>query len=305
MALRLVLALTITIMFAASFGLRGRMEQPTDASVASPGDYRRIVSMAPNITETLYALGLGDRVVGVTRFCKYPPEAMQKPKIGGHLDPNFEAIVMLKPDLVIMLDEHIKSLPGFRKLGLKTHAVRHENVEDILEAIRSIGRVCGAANRGRRLADDLEGRLERIRRRTENAPKPRVLMVVDRITGVGRPADVYIAGPGSLSERLIELAGGINAYRGVAVAYPLISTEGILKCNPDVVVDLLQSLADTPEHTQKAIDDWRAFAGVTAVRQGRVYALDRDRASSVGPRMILAVEELARLLHPEIDWSAP
>ncbi len=94
--------------------------------------------MAPSLTETIYALGLGDRLVGATRYCLYPPEARAIPKVGGFLDPNFEAIIALKPDLVILLTEHERTLPGFQKLGLETHVVCHKNMAGIIDSLRSI-----------------------------------------------------------------------------------------------------------------------------------------------------------------------
>jgi iron complex transport system substrate-binding protein len=305
MTSRLFLLLAVVFIFVASFSARTWLEPQTATQVAPGEKYHRIVSLAPSITEVLYALGLGDRVVGVTRYCEYPLEVQTKPKVGGYFDPNFEAILTLRPDLVILLEEHERSLPGFQKLGLRTHAVNHKSVEGILESFRSIARVCGVEARGRELARDLENRLRRIRLRTQNAPKPRVLMAVDRTPGIGRLADVYVAGPGSFSEKLIEFAGGVNAYHWAGVTYPVVSPEGILQCNPDVIIDLMQRVDQKAQDAQSYLADWQEVADVTAVKQGRVYAFKKNYTFVPGPRLIRTVEDLARLLHPEIDWNAP
>ncbi|NQT40991.1 MAG: ABC transporter substrate-binding protein, partial [Planctomycetes bacterium] len=132
----------------------------------APEDCRRIVSMAPSVTETLFALGLGDRVVGVTRYCKYPPEADEKDEVGGHFDPNFEAIVALRPDLVILLVEQEESRQALNSLGIATLVVRHKDIEGVLESISTIGRVCGAEETAGQLLADIAGRMEKIRRRS-------------------------------------------------------------------------------------------------------------------------------------------
>ena len=141
--------------------------------------------MAPSITETLYALGLGDRVVGVTRYCQYPPEVKGKPQIGGYYDPNFEAIVALKPDLVVMLDEHELIAAGLRKAESEDAGGMSQDHRGIIESFRTIGRVCGKEAEGRRMAEQYETRLRRIRAKTRGLPRPRVLMALDRTFGQG------------------------------------------------------------------------------------------------------------------------
>jgi iron complex transport system substrate-binding protein len=347
MANKIVLFASGLLVFVASFSLREHfcLGPKGDSSifvdsriVAVPeqGNYRRIVSMAPSITETIYALGLNDRLVGVTRFCKYPPDAQRLPKVGGFFDPNFEAIVALRPDLVILLVEHEQSLPGFQKLGMKTQVVCHKYIEGTIDSLRSIARLCGVASRGDKLADDIELRLDRIHKKTALASRPRVMISVDRIQGSGRLVDVYIAGADGFFDKMIELAGGENAYRQTVARFPVVSTEGIMKINPDVIIDLVSGVDQTGngDHAKSDIDaalngetnprrirrglkddarglkdegmgDWQGLTNVEAVKEHQVYAINRDYATVPGPRFILFVEDLARLLHPEIDWNGP
>ena len=196
--------------------------------------------MAPSITETLYAWGLGDRVVGVTRYCEYPPEVKNKARIGGYYDPNFEAILALKPDLVVMLEEHEQSLPGFEKLKLETLVVSPQDDRGDHRVVpHDRPRRAGRGRKAGGWPTQYENRLERIREKTRLLPRPRVLLALDRTFGRGHLADVYVAGADDYFDRIIELAGGQNAYRQRGVRYPVVSPEGILWLNPDVIVDLV------------------------------------------------------------------
>ena len=263
MRYRMTLLAMIFVVFAGSLLAQRRIDEPLRPEFTPLWRCRRIVSMAPSITETLYALGLGDRVVGVSRDCQYPPEVEELKKtgdVGGYYDPNFEAILALKPDLVIMLEEQAQSLPGMAKLKLETLVVCHKTVEGILESFRTIGRVCGRGPEGRRMERDFRDRLARIEDRTRMFARPRVLIVLDRILDCGHLADVYIAGVDDYFDRIIRLAGGQNAYRQRGVRYPVVSPEGILRLNPDVIVDLVPSDKVRKIGRQAVLDDWNDVA---------------------------------------------
>ena len=291
----------IVAAFAGSHWARQRLacEEPPPV----PQDARRIVSMAPSITETLFALGLGDRVVAVTRYCAYPPEAQEKPKLGGYMDPNFEAMVALRPDLVIALEGVEQHDRAFAKLRLPLVIVCHKSVEGILDSIQTIGRAGGVDQRAERLLAELRGRLERVRRKTEGLARPRVMFSVDRTPGTGHIEDAYIAGADGHIDRVIALAGGQNAYTG-RVRFPVVSSEGILQINPQVIVDMVPRLVPG-QGKARVRADWNELGRVEAVARDRVYVLDDDYVSVPGPRFILFVEKLARLIHPEADWGRP
>lgn len=305
MAYRITLVAAIVLVFSASLVAQRWMDAPLQPEALPTWQCRRIVSLAPSITETLYALGLGDRVVGVPRDCNYPPEVRDKPKIGGYYNPNYEAILVLKPDLVVMLDEHVQALPGFKKLKLETLAVSHQTIEGVIDSFRTIGRVCGRGIEGRRLADDFERRLRRIREKTQYLSKPRVLMALDRTRGSGHLADVYVVGGDDYFDRMIELAGGQNAYTDRRVRYPILSPEGMLSLNPDVIIELVCEAVLGQVDRNKIVDDWNDLGQVEAVRNGRIRVFDQDYATVPGPRCILLIEDMARALHPEVNWDEP
>jgi iron complex transport system substrate-binding protein len=301
---RTVVGLAIALVFVACHWARARLaaSSPPVAVGQTLGPPQRIIGLAPSVTEVLFALGLGDRVAGVTRFCDYPPEARRRPQVGGFLDPSLEAIVALRPDLLVLLSGAEQNLADFARLGLPTLAVRHSDVDGVLESITTIGRVCGVPQRAEELVGRLQARLQRVRLKTAGRTRPRVLVSVDRTLGGGSVQDVYIAGCDGHIDRLIALAGGQNAYRGPA-RFPIVSAEGILHLNPDTIIDLV------PDRPYRALDrqairrEWQALPRVAAVAAGRVYVLDEPYLTIPGPRFVQAVEELARLIHPEVQWE--
>jgi iron complex transport system substrate-binding protein len=306
MRYRMTLLAMIFVVFAGSILAQRRIDEPLQPESKPLWRCGRIVSMAPSITETLYALGLGPRVVGVSHESKFPPEVEDiKEKgngdVGGYYDPNFEAILALKPDLVIMLEEQAQSLPGLAKLNLETLVVCHKTVDGILESFRTIGRVCGRGPAGRRLAREYRGRLARIEDRTRFFTRPRVLMVLDRILGSGHLADVYVVGADDYFDTIIRLAGGQNAYQQPGVRYPIVSPEGILSLKPDVIVELVPAKELRKLGRKAILDDWQDVATAPAVKNHRVHVFGQDYAEVPGPRFIHFVEDLARTLHPDLD----
>ncbi len=259
----------------------------------------RIVSLAPSITETLFAIGAGNRVAGVTRFCVYPPEVKTKPNVGGFLDPNYEAIVALKPDLVVLLPSHGQSESYLKGLGLRVLSVKNEPVEEIFRTIATLGTVCGASKTADSLAASLRDRMRVVSERTYSLPKTRVLVSAGRTAGTGSLGSVYAAGPGTYYDEIITLAGGENAYRGRAIAYPELSAEAVIRLDPEVIIDLVPDLGSRGLTAEKVRDDWKTLLEVRAVKNGRVHVLTGDYTTVPGPRFILLLEDLARILHPE------
>ncbi|MEN6407671.1 MAG: helical backbone metal receptor [Thermoguttaceae bacterium] len=303
MTARTILITAIVLLFSVSLWANRWMGESDRAAVAA-GDSHRIISMAPSITETLYALGLGDRVVGVTRYCAYPPEVAQKNRTGGYYDPNFEAMVRLHPDLIVMLDDHWQSLPEFQKLHIPVLVVSHRTVEGILDSFRTIGRIAGREEAGRRLAQQYTQRLQAIRRRTEGKSCPRVLLALDRTFGRGQLADVYLAGVDGYFDRILQWAGGQNAYQQRGVRNPIVSPEGIAWLNPEVIVDLAPKKVVDDLGRSAIVADWSSLPRVEAVRRHRVFVIDQDYALVPGPRFIRLVEDLAELLHPDAKKPA-
>jgi iron complex transport system substrate-binding protein len=261
---------------------------------------RRIVSTAPSITEMLYALGLGERVAGVTDFCRYPPEAALKPKIGGYLHPNLEAVIALRPDLVIAEKSMVReafSLPG---LKLKLLEVDDSTIQGIYESIETISRAAGVGERGKDLASKLAGELAMIRNRAARPPRPRVLFVVGRTPG--RIEDLIAAGGPSYLSEVMRIAGGENVFQDAAIAYAKVSLEEVLSRDPDIIIDMgemSQTIGVTEGRKQAVVALWRRYPFLKAVRENKVFAVASDIYVVPGPRVVEAARELARLFHPE------
>ncbi len=269
------------------------------------GGYSRIVSMAPSITETLFALDLADRVAGVTRYCDFPPEAKAKPQVGGLLDPNYEAIVALEPDLAILLTIHDEAGARLKALGISTLVVEHRTLDGILDSFRLIGEASGAPAAAEALVADCERRMERVRRRTVGLERPRVLISSARELGSGRLGTVYAAGKGQWYDNLIDAAGGTNVFEDGSGQFPAISSEGLLRLDPDVVIEMAPDLADASYTREDILAEWATLPDMTAVKTGRVYVLGGDYVPVPGPRFVRTLEDMAKVLHPGVDWSGP
>ncbi|MEE8452254.1 MAG: helical backbone metal receptor, partial [Thermoguttaceae bacterium] len=290
----LLLTVTIVLIFVVNFladGLLGKGHRDLGPPVDQPAarQYERIVSTAPSLTETLYALGLGDRVVGVSRYCDYPSQVVEKPKVGGYHDPNFEAIVGLRPDLVVLLDGDEQSRSAFDTLGLTTLVVCHKSVDDILDSFARIGRHGGVEDRAAKLTAAIEARMERIRQKTLGLPRPRVLFVIERTIGHGQLEDVCVAGSDDFLDQIVTLAGGRSAYPSATVRFPVVSTEGLLWMDPQVILDMTVGLVQGEQSNAAILADWQQVDQVEAVRNGRVHALKQGYAFRPGPRFILLV----------------
>lgn len=310
----LLLAVFIAACFAASFTAKMFLERRnTAASRAQTGKdslperkntYERIVSLAPSITENLYALGMMERVVGVTRYCDFPPEARLKTQVGGYYDPNYEAIVALNPDLIIMLAEHEDPREYLSRLGFHILTVDHRNISGIFESIERIGETCGAPDKARSITNDLRARMRRIEEKTSGLPPPRVMISIGRNMGSGKLDDVYVSGKEGFYDQMIELLGGVNAYEG-RVAFPVVSNEGIIQMNPDVIIDMVPDLEEQGWSAETIQEQWSAVSQVNAVKNGRVYIFGEDFVAVPGPRFISIMEKMARAMYPNVDWSDP
>lgn len=280
---------------------------PTPAGSAdkSPGaECERLVSLAPSITEVLFALGLGGNVVGVTRYCDYPPEARERPKVGGYFDPSFEAVLTLRPTLVVALKEHARSVGHMEELGMETFTVDHGSVEGIIGSIEALGSRCAVEERSAELAGSLTERVRTVREKVRGlGPGPRVMVVVGRTRGSGSLRGVYISGAEGFYHSLVEIAGGRNAYQGRTASMPSLSVEGIMTLQPDVIIEMTPGVETTGLTPEEVLGQWKELEGVRAVDSGRVHVLAGDYSVRPGPRFVRLLEEMARIIHPEADWG--
>ncbi len=265
------------------------------------GAVRRIVSTAPSVTETLFALGLGDRVVGVSTYCRFPREVVKLPKVGTFVNPNIEPILGLKPDLVIVVKNPIRLTERLEGFKLRVIEVNHDSLAGIESSVRRIGEAAGVPDRAAALSSRMRERLDGIRRRVAAQPKRRIVFLVGR--SPGELQGMVAVGRSSYLTELMELAGGVNVFADAPGGYPKISLEEMLARDPDVIVDMGE-MADTIDVTEArkstVVALWKKYPALSAVRNGRVYAVADDIFVVPGPRVVDAAEAFARFLHPEV-----
>ncbi|HHY46946.1 MAG TPA: cobalamin-binding protein [Firmicutes bacterium] len=265
------------------------IKDSTGNTVVIPSLPRRIISIAPSNTEILYALGAGDRVIGVTTACDYPPEARQKEKVGD-VNLNFEKIVSMRPDVVL----GVASLQGaaierLRRLGIPVVAVDPKTVDEVLGAIELVGRVVGAdRERVQSLIKALVGRKERVLAATSRIPetaRPRVFVEIWH-------EPLMTAGPGTFVDEIIQLAGGKNIAFDSGNPWPQFSEELLIERDPEIIVLTCHNLEQVMSEA--------SWQGISAVKNRRVYEIDPDILVRPGPRLIDGLEVMARYIRPLI-----
>ena len=260
---------------------------------------QRIVSTAPSITEMLYALRLGDRVVGVTNYCHYPPEAKLKPKIGDYTSPNIEAIAALKPDLVIIQTNPVHLAERLQALHLRTLEINQDNIATLYNSIRVVGAATGTEPEGMKLIDGIRAKLTAIRQRASSLPRTRVMFVIGRTPN--RLDGLVVVGKATYLNEIMEAAGGENIFHDAPAQYPSVSLEEVLARNPSVIVDMgdmSDTINVTPEHQRQVVDLWQRMSSIDAVKLHRVFAVASDIFVVPGPRVVNAAESFFGLLHP-------
>lgn len=256
---------------------------------------RRIVALAPSITETLYFLGLGERVVGVTRFSAYPSEAARKPKVGSYVNLNPERIIGLSPDLVIGTADG--NPPAVIRLleraGIPVFVLNPRNIRQVIAALVSVGELCGVRERALVLAGGLSRRVDAVVAKTAGRAKPLVFLQVNL-----KP--IMAANGNTFLDDLIRLAGGVNMTRDEPVTYPRISLEAVIRGRPEVI---LISSMDRDGAFEAARRQWLNWTPIPAVRHGRVHLVDSDLTDRPSPRIVRGLEILARYIHPDAGWN--
>jgi iron complex transport system substrate-binding protein len=267
-------------------------------SLTLPAPPRRIISLAPSLTEIVFALGLGDRLVGVTEFCKYPPEALKKEKIGGYVNASQEKIVSLRPDLVLATrGTPTGFMDGLRRNGLQVMAVDQTCLDDVLRSMVEIGRVCGAAEAGRKLRLELESARGDVLGRTGGlaaAQRPRALLVLSL-------EPLFVGGPGSFQSEMVA-ACGATEVSGLNKPFGALSEEAVVEADPEVIIfpSNDSGRAVTVAGQLERLRASAAWRNTSAVKSGRIIVINVDHLSIPGPRLALGFRELAQALHPEL-----
>jgi len=255
-----------------------------------------IISLAPSNTEILYALGLEDKVVGVTEYCSYPEAAQDKPKIGGFNTVDIERVVEIQPDLILATNIHKdETIPALEGLGLTVIGLNPKNLDEVLEAITLIGKCTGSEDEASSLVAEMSNRIEAVTDETDNLPAAQRL----RVFYVTWHNPLMTVGSGALHNELIQLAGGTNIFQDLTGDYPKISLEAVIEANPQVIITGI-GMGTGKDLPFEFISTETRLEDVDARINNRLYAITNDLVSRSGPRTVDALEQLAKMIHPEI-----
>lgn len=290
---------------------------PAPSLISKP---QHIVTLAPSITETTFALGAGEQVVGVTSYCTYPPAAAVKAKVAGFSEVNYEALIKLRPDLVILPQDKLQNAQRLRQLGLNVLTVNILSIEGLRQSICQIGAATGNPEAAAALLHDIDVKLQNVQKAVGSAgalsnkttgseytpgpatssafttKRPRVLFsVMQTFQAPNNISEVYIIGQDGFFSQLIKLAGAENAYSG-SLAFPRISREAISYLNPDIIIDVMRPGSNKAE-LQAA---WFAMKELNAIKNNKLFIFEDESITVPGPRFIETLLVLTRLFHPEL-----
>ena len=254
---------------------------------------QRIVSHVPSITETLFALGLDEKIVGVSDYCDYPEEAKLKPSVGNYFNPSIENIVALDPDLVLTDGHSEELLPQLDNLGITYLVIDPKDVGGIFKNIELLGKVVGIEERANKLIQDMKEDMSDVLNRVKDAPRVRVFYIIDA-TDLTLP---WTAGPGSLIDALITMAGGENVAAKAQGAWVQFSIEEIVNSEPEIII--IDSSQGTVVISKEELRQHPIWGEINAVKEGRIFTFDGDLANPV-PRIVRGLEEMAKIIHPEL-----
>ncbi len=266
------------------------------ATATQPAAPKRIISLIPPMTETLFAIGAGPQVVAVGSFDNYPREVEKLPRVGALLDPDVERILSLRPDLVVVYESQADLREQLQRAHIPMYLYKHAGLADITATIRDIGTRVGRAAAAAGLAQTIEQRIAAVGKRVAGLPRPSTLVIFEREPLTLR--GIYASGGLGFINDMVHVAGGTNAFADVKRQAVQATTELVLARRPAVVIELRSTVA-AGEETRREVATWNALSTVPAVQQGRVYLFSDQRMSIPGPRVGEVVEVLARTIHPE------
>jgi iron complex transport system substrate-binding protein len=258
---------------------------------------RRIVSLVPATTEMLYAIGAGNRLIGVGTYDRYPPDVEKLPRLGGLLDPNIEQLIALRPDLVIVYDTQTELRRQLERAGIPMWSYTMKALPDVTSTMRALGTRIGMTTEANAAAAGIETRLQAVRTRVAGKPRPRTLLIFGREPGSLRGINAS-GGYGFLHD-LLELAGGTDVLADVKQPAVAMSTEMVLARAPEVIIELHYGEPWPANRLDAERRLWSVLPSVPAVRSGRITLLTGDEFVVPGPRVAVAAERLVQILHPE------
>jgi iron complex transport system substrate-binding protein len=288
----------ITILLACGLPIMAKTaEDQLGREIRVPDDPKRIIALAPSITEIIFALGQQGRLKGTTQFSNYPVEAAKLPKVGSYVRLDLERIVALNPDLCIAIkDGNPKAIiDRLQSLNIPVFAVNPRNLESMMQTIQKIGSILNASQKANTLVKDMRSRIQQVDAlvsRIDRRPRVFIQIGISPIISAGRNTFIH---------ELVVRAGGINVAAGNS-AYPHFSREQVFALAPDVLI--ITSMARSGAF-EKAKADWNRLSHMPAVREKRIYTVNSDVFDRPSPRLLDALEILARLLHPKLFKEGP
>jgi iron complex transport system substrate-binding protein len=255
---------------------------------------QRIVSIVPSVTEMLFAMDAGPRVVGVGNFDRYPPEALTRTKVGGLIDPDVERIISLKPDLVVVYGTQSDLRTQMERASIPIYLYQHAGLADITSTIRDLGARIGNVKESTALAGQIEADIADVKRRVAGRPRPRTLLVFGRDAETLR--GIYASGGIGFLHDMLEAAGGANVFADVKRQSIQTTSELAVARAPEVIVEIG---VDTASSAGRNLSAWDTLTAIPAVRTKRVYQLRGDGMMNPGPRMSQSVRRVAEVLHPQ------
>ncbi len=253
------------------------------------GPPKRIISLAPNITEILFALGMDEAIVGVTLNCNYPEKAKEKVPVGSYIHLDFERILSLKPDLVIATGAgNTRDMVNrLERLGIPTYVIFPKKFDDVLQSILHLGQVVHREEKASSIIQEMKERKQKVIEKTKSLPRPRVFLQIGE-------SPMVTVGKGSFADDLIRLAGGENIAGEERQMYPRFGREEVLRRSPEVIII---STMNPKGDYDRIISEWNRWKTIPAVKQGRIHLIHSDLIDRPSPRMIDGLEEMARLIH--------
>ena len=287
----LIFCLPIVLATSISYSATQTFIDEVGREVTFPFPPKRIVSLAPNITEILFSLGLDEEIVGVSTHCNFPAMARSKVRVGSYIRLDFEKIASLHPDVIIATGagNTRDMVDRLEKLGFQTYVIYPKNFRDILQSIAHIGQVVNREKEAQAIIEGMRKRSGRVIELTKGLPRPKVFIQIGDVP-------IVTVGKGSFADDLIRLAGGENIAGKEKEVYPRLGMEEILKRSPEVIV--ISSMSPTGNY-QKVLQEWTRWKTIPAVKNGRLHLIDSDLLDRPSPRIVDGLEELARVLHPE------
>ncbi len=253
---------------------------------------KRIVSLAPSITEILFALGLDEEVAAITNFCDYPEAVLSKPRIGGFVNPDIEKIVSLKPDLIIGIRDgnRMDTIHRLNDSGFPVYLIDPKGFDGVMRTIKNIGDVVAREKESKKMMKEMVNKRENIVGLTQSLSKPKVFFQLG-------DAPMVTVGKGTLADDLIRLAGGRSISEDESVSYPVYSIETVLLKAPEIII---MTSMDSRKNSSHLVKKWESWKSIPAVRMNMIYVIDSNLVDRPTPRIVEGLEALVRVIHPEI-----